>query len=141
MPIQSGHVASTTRLTPRLNAIDSAILSGPSALREPQPSIAALGELLKPSLGARLYLRQVEPAVLQELTVLTEAAQATCLGEDSHGDHRANARQRVQMGEVDIVMKLRLGACLNCCSLSLAHRVRAANGRPRSGRAQFHRTG
>ncbi|CAJ2888162.1 Uncharacterised protein [Burkholderia pseudomallei] len=48
--------------------------------------------------------------------MVTEAAQVGGLGEDSHGDHRANARQRLQMGEVDIVVKLRLGARLDCRS-------------------------
>lgn len=64
--------------------------------------------LLTSPLRARLYFCQIRPAILEGLVV--ETVQVVSLVEDSHGEHRANARSRLQMG-VGIIVNL-LGARL-----------------------------
>ena len=83
------------------------------------PSIAALRQLLPAALRARLALRQIKAAVLQELAMMAEATQVAAFGEDGHGDHRADARKGFQMHEVGIGRQCLFGTQFEFCPQSV----------------------
>ena len=64
--------------------------------RAPQPRIAILRELALAAELAGLVRGQIQAAELQELTIMSKAAQVTSFGEYGQGVDRPNARQLSQ---------------------------------------------
>jgi len=79
----------------------------------PQAGVSELREAGLAAEPARLMSREIEPAELQELSMVREAAEVARLGEDRQGVDRPDAADRPQTPIVGMVGEEELGAVLD----------------------------
>src|SRR6185312_9607408 len=92
--------------------------------RTPQTGVAALGQAFASTRGTRLVLGQIQPAELQELAMVREAAQIASFREDDERGNRTNtwygAQQLIIRSSAEQILGLSFELCSSTAELKIA---------------------